>query len=76
MYQVGRVNCRKFWEICRKFYVNKFLVFYVFKRSGGYEIYYGIICLLIDLYLIILFVFFDFVVSMFYCIIVKKVKLN
>lgn len=39
--QVGRVHCRKLWDICRKLHVNKFPAFYVFKRIGGYEIYYG-----------------------------------
>ncbi|XP_048776636.2 dnaJ homolog subfamily C member 10-like [Ostrea edulis] len=40
-FRVGRVNCRKLWNVCRKLHVNKFPAFYVFKRSGGYEIYYG-----------------------------------
>lgn len=40
-FRVGRVHCRKLWDICRKLHVNKFPAFYVFKRIGGYEIYYG-----------------------------------
>ncbi|KAK3083050.1 hypothetical protein FSP39_012593 [Pinctada imbricata] len=38
---VGRVNCKKLWDECQSLHINKFPTFYVFKTSGGFEIYYG-----------------------------------
>lgn len=39
--KIGRVDCRKLREECNELHLSKFPSFVVFKRTGGFELYYG-----------------------------------
>lgn len=39
--KVGRIDCETMRSLCNQLHIHKFPSFLVFKKTGGYEIYYG-----------------------------------